>query len=153
MQRLANLRKFSSRSDSSLLSSPKYFSARHSRPVLFHDTFQSYDLLPLFGLQWVLRSFHRIAWSICAVCHVPETTTIFYHHMCDRVGCRFGYSFVSLIDVFLLLRFVIARVWSVACKNAIFIDDAFCLFFQARTYRPRNNIDLFAKKKYKVEMR
>lgn len=45
----------------------------------------------------------------------------------DRVGCRSGYSSVSLIDVFLLLR--LAR--SAACKNAIFADDAFRLFFQA----------------------
>jgi len=59
-------------------------------------------------------TFYQIALSIRAVYRVPETTTIFYHHMCDRVGCRSGYSFVSLIDIFLLLHLVIARVRSVA---------------------------------------
>lgn len=56
--------------------------------------------------------------------------------MCDCVGCRPGYSFVSLIDVFLLLHLVIARVHDrLRAKNAIFIDDAFRSFFQAHTHK------------------
>lgn len=52
-------RKFFQRNDSSLMSISKYFSSRHTafalRSVSWHLSI--IDHLPLFGLQWVLRSF------------------------------------------------------------------------------------------------
>lgn len=133
----------SRRNDISLMSSPspltsrhchhlpaKYFSARHPerelRSLCFVTPFNHRSAsTPRSTMDFyvVVPSVNFID-SARAVCHVPETTTIFYHHTCDRVGCRSGYSFVSLIDVFLLLRLAIGAACASASTSASAIGRA-----------------------------
>lgn len=136
-----------------LMSIATYFSPRRvraPRSVSWHLSI--IDHLPLFGLQWVLRSFIGQLDRFARYTGAPETATIFYHHMCDRVGgCRSGYSFVSVIDVFLLLHLVIARARSVAYKKRNFRRWRFSFIFFPKAYARKllagSDIDLLAKKR------
>lgn len=139
------LRKFFYRNYFSLISIPKYFSSRlRSRSALFHDTFQS------------SITFHSSDYNGFYV--VSSDSFIDSRGMpCTRNGNDFLPSYVRSrrLSVRLLFRFSDWRFSSItprdrasaigcAQKNAIFVDDAFHLFFQTRTCAncSRSNIDL-----------